>query len=144
MAWLFGLIVLQTWIYYYMSWCYANVVTEDCNWDRKTITTANGLQSSFTLFQSIVTLNVLYKALHPLQGISAKLQKSDLDVYDAYSKIDEQISCIEEAREQINFVWESWYKDALEMARKVGTEEKRPHTTTMQQHRSNTPAITTR
>ena len=40
--------------------------------------------------------------LHPLKGIAAKLQKRDLDIYEAYQRVDETVSCLQSYRTNVD------------------------------------------
>ena len=55
------------------------------NWDSDTKTTAQGLKSSLQSFEVIVGFIVLNISLDYLKGLSAKLQRRDTDVFDAYT-----------------------------------------------------------
>ena len=59
----------------------------DWPWDKETKEKAIGLGSSIKRFENIVAFIVMKNVLYPLKSISAKLQKRDLDVYDAYVRI---------------------------------------------------------
>ena len=69
-------------------------VVADWPWDKETKEKANGLGSSIKRFENIVAFIVMKNALYPLKGISAKLQKRELDIYDAYMRIDDTISLL--------------------------------------------------
>lgn len=43
----------------------------------------NGFVSALRRFENLVFFIVQKNAMHPMKGIAAKLQKRDLDVYDA-------------------------------------------------------------
>ena len=62
------------------------------NWDPETKTKAGGLLAYMMNFQNIVSFIVLKNCLHPLSGLASKLQKRDLDILDAYNKIDDVVS----------------------------------------------------
>lgn len=60
---------------------------EDWQWDRDTLVKASGLMSSLTNFRNIMALVVLRNGLHPVKGLSSKLQKSDSDIYQLTSRL---------------------------------------------------------
>ena len=63
------------------------LVQESWNWDTDTKTRAKGILASVQILVSLVTLK---NVLEPLRGITAKLQKRDLDIYmyEAFCNID--------------------------------------------------------
>ena len=61
---------------------------EDWSWVRETLTKASGLKLSLTNFVSIILLVVLKNSLHPVKGLTSKLQKRNSDIYHAHQMID--------------------------------------------------------
>ena len=66
------------------------------NWDSDTKSTTAGVKSSLQSFGVIVGFIVLKDSLDYLKGLSAKLQRRDIDAFEAYLMIDNksQIQCL--------------------------------------------------
>ena len=82
-------------------------------------------------------------ALYPLKGISAKLQKRELDIYDAYMMIDDTISLLQAFRGDVDTFHERVYEEAKQLAELIGSIEEKLRTVRAgmrQEHRSNVPA----
>ena len=71
------------------------------NWDSDTKATAYGLKSSLQSFGVIVVFTVLKNNLDYLKRLSAKLQRIDIDVFEAYTMIDTIKSEIQRLRDDI-------------------------------------------
>ena len=80
----------------------------------------------------------------PLRGITSKLQKHDLDIYEAFCDIESVIEDIKTIQSTIDERYESWYEEILQITRCVGGEEKQPRIVGRQQHRSNQPVKSTK
>ncbi len=117
---------------------------DDWKWDRDTKVKAEGLRSSLTSGTNIAALVVLKNGLHPVKGLSVKLQKRDRDICEAYSHIDFVVSEVQSMRQNVDETWEEWYSEACSLANDVGATMGAPRTTRVQQHRSNAPADTPR
>ena len=92
------------------------------NWENDTKTTAHGLKSSLQSFGVIVG----FKLLDYLKHLSAKLQRSDIDIFEAYIIIDNIKSEIQCLRDGIGVEFQKWYDDAKQLASYIGTEEEMP------------------
>ena len=57
---------------------------ENWSWDKETKEKANGHASSIRRFENLVAFVIQKSSLHPMKEIAAKLQKRDLDIYEAY------------------------------------------------------------
>ena len=57
--------------------------TDGWSWDSDTKTRAQGILASFRNFEFSVCIVALKNILMPLRGIISKLQKRDLDIYEA-------------------------------------------------------------
>ena len=73
--------------------------------------------------------------------MKSKLQKGDQDIFEAYTMVDEIIGNIESPRKKIDSDFQIWYKEILDLARKLGIVEAIPRKTSMQRNRSNTPVL---
>ena len=79
------------------------------NWDTETKTKAGGLLAYMMNFQNIVSFIVLKNCLHHLSGLASKLQKRDLDILDAYNKIDDVVADIQGIRDDVEKEYDVWY-----------------------------------
>ena len=112
------------------------------NWDSDTKATAHGMKSSLQSFGVIVGFTVLKNSLDYLKGLSAKLQRRDIDVFEAYTMIDNIKSEIQCLRDDIGVEFQRWYDEAKQLASYIGTEEEMPRVPRVQCNRSNVPADT--
>ena len=58
------------------------------NWDSDTKTTAHGLKSSLENLGVMVDFTALKISLDYLKGLLAKLQRRNIDIFEAYTMID--------------------------------------------------------
>ena len=79
-------------------------------------------------------------ALYPLKGISAKLQKRELDIYDAYMRIDDTISLLQVFREDVDTFHERVYEEAKQLAELIEEKPRTVRAGMRQEHCSNVPA----
>ena len=75
-----------------------------------------------------------------LKPLAIKLQNRDIDVYEAYQRIEDVKSDIQEMRNNIDTQFHEWFNTASQLARKFGVEPRMPRTLRRQQHRSNVEA----
>ena len=73
-------------------------VNESCwNWGSDTKTTAHSLKSSLQSLGVIIGFTVLKNSLNYLKGLSAKLQRRYIDIFEANTMIDNiksEIQCL--------------------------------------------------
>ena len=112
------------------------------NWDRETLVKAQGLLSALTTFQHIISFVIAKNTLHTVKGIAAKLQKNGRDIYEAYQMIDDVRSILKNMRTNVDNEFQDWFKEAKQIANKVGADIKVPRYAHRQQHRANAPADT--
>ena len=112
------------------------------NWDRETLVKAQGLLSTLTTFQYIISFIIAKNTLHTVKGIAAKPQKNGRDIYEAYQMIDDVRSILKERRTDVDEEFQDWFKEAKQIANKVGADIKVPRYAHRQQHRANAPADT--
>ena len=110
------------------------------NWDKDTITKAQGLKASSLSFQTVAVFITTKNILEEVKALSSKLQKRDQDIFEAYMMVDEVIGNIRSARKKIDSDCQIWYKEILDLAGKLGIVEAIPRKTSMQRNRSNTPS----
>ena len=75
---------------------------ESWDWDADTKTRTQGILASVRNFEFAVSLVTLKNVLEPLRGITAKLQKRDLDIYEAFCNIDSAIDDVTSNRLNID------------------------------------------
>ena len=108
---------------------------DDWSWDKDTREKANGLVSSIRRFENIVSFVVQKNSLHPLKGIAAKLQKRDLDIFDAFQKIEETIACLRGYRTNVEEFHSRCYVESKLVAEEIGSVKEQPRTVQRQNHR---------
>ena len=62
-------------------------------------------------------------SLHALKGIAVKLQKRDLDIYEAYQRVDETISCLQSYRTNIDEFHSRCYAEVKLVAEEISSVE---------------------
>ena len=82
------------------------------------------------------------KCLSVLKPLSVKLQKRDLDVYEAYTNSDNVTDDRQDIRDNIEGIWTEWLDLTITTAVNVGVVPSVPHRTNQQQDRDNVPAQT--
>jgi hypothetical protein len=112
-------------------------------WDRETQTKAQGLVTSLKQFTNIAAFIILKNTLDYIKVNASKLQKRDIEVYEAYKMIDTVIEEIQNVRDNIYELHSTWYLEAEEIAEAVGATASRPRTARLQKHKSNVPAEST-
>jgi len=78
-------------------------------WDRETLTRAQGMVTSLQKFGNIVAFVILKNSLDYMKGLAAKLQKRDMDVREAYKMVDDVIYSIQHVRSTIDDMFINWY-----------------------------------
>lgn len=114
--------------------------TGSWNWDKDTITKAQGLKASLLSFQTVVVFITTKNILDEVKALASKLQKRDQDIFEAYMMVDEVIGNIKSARKNIDSDFQIWYKEILDLTEKLGIVEAIPRKTSIQRNRSNTPS----
>ena len=113
---------------------------DDWSWDKDTRKKANGLVSSVQQFENIVPFVVQKKVcIDPLKGIAAK---RDLDIFEAFQRIEETIACLQGYRTNEEFHSRCYVESRL-VAEEIGSVEEKPKTVQRQKHRANVPAEST-
>ena len=74
--------------------------TGSWNWDKDTITKAQGLKASLLSFQTVVVFITTKNILDEVKALASKLQKRDQDNFEAYIMVDEVIGNINSARKK--------------------------------------------
>jgi hypothetical protein len=103
---------------------------------------AYGMKSSLQSYGVIVGFIVLKNSFDYLKGLSAKLQRRDIDVFDAYTMIDNIKSEIQCLKNGSGVEFQRWYDKGKQLTSCMGTEVKMPRVPKIQYNRSNVPADT--
>jgi len=106
-----------------IPYVYPEVTESRCNWDSHLKTTAHGLKSSLQSFGVIVGFTVLKNSLDDLKDLPTKLQRRDIDAFEAYTMIDNIRSEIQCLRDDIGVEFQSWYDEAKQLDSCIGIEE---------------------
>ena len=103
--------------------------TGSWNWDKDTITKAQGLKASLLSFQTVVVFITAKNILDEVKALASKLQKQDQDIFEAYTMVDEVIGNIKSARKNIDIDFQVWQKEMLDLSEKLGIVEAIPMNT---------------
>ena len=114
--------------------------TGSWNWDKDTITKAQGLKACLLLFQTVVVFIVTMNNLDEVKALASKLQKRDQDIFEAYMMVDEVIGNIKSVWKNSDIDFQVLYKQILNLAEKLGIVEAIPRKTNIQRNRSNIPS----
>ena len=114
--------------------------TGSWNWDKDTITKAQGLKASLLSFQTVVVFIATKNTLDEVKTLASKLQKRDQDIFEAYMMVDEVIGNIKSVWKNIDIDFQVLYKQILDLAEKLGIVEAIPRKTNIQRNRSNIPS----
>ena len=71
-------------------------------WDAKSKVEATQFLNSLTKFEFVIGMIALHRLLHPVAGITQKLQGHTIDVIDAYQNINACIEDIQLLRENVD------------------------------------------
>ena len=77
---------------------------------------------------------VVKNCLHLLKGMTVKLQKRDIDIIEAYRMINDTKNKIKNLRTNLDKEHQGWFKEAQEMAEKLGAEISIPRITQSGRH----------
>lgn len=91
-------------------------------------------------FEFIVGIISLYRLLHPLVGVTQRLQGRAADVVSAYQDVDSCLQDIQAVRASIDKEFSIIYQQAERMGVRVGAEPVIPRTAKRQMHRNNIEA----
>ena len=115
---------------------------EDGTWKGETCIETKGLFSACTSFKFVMSLVLAQNGLSYVEPATRKLQATKMEVVKAYSEIGLLKSTVETKRAQIEDAHKNWYKKAVELAEKVGTEPTMPRIAPRQTLPANAPAAT--
>ena len=104
----------------------------DWNWDRESVFKAQGLVTSLEQFHNIVAFIILKNALDYIKSLASKLQRRDMEVYEAYKMVDDVVSEVENVRSHMDETYDAWYQEVKSLADRVGSSESRPRMARLQ------------
>ena len=90
------------------------------SWDTDTKNKASGFANAISSFSFIITLLTAMKCLFVLKPLGVKLQKRDLDVYEAYTNSNNFTDYLQDIRDNIKDIWIEWFDLAVTTAANVG------------------------
>ena len=79
------------------------------SWNTDTKNKASGLANAISSFSFLITLLTAMKCLSVLKPLSVKLQKRDLDVYEAYTNSNNVKDDLQDIRDNIEDIWTEWF-----------------------------------
>lgn len=104
------------------------------NWDNDTRVKAQGLKAALTSFQNLAVFLITKNVLDEAKALSAKLQKRDQDVYEAFKMVTGVIERLQTIRSNIDTTFEEWYKEILKFADAIGVSESVPRKMSLQRN----------
>ena len=122
---------------------YADLLDDEVwSWDPDTRTKAQGLYSALISFEFVMSFLVAKSYLEPIRPITVKLQRSNIDSYEAYEMIDATIDRLKGYRNDIDQEFQEWFHAATTLVESAGGVVSLPRVSGRQQHRNNSPAET--
>ena len=122
---------------------YADLLDDEVwSWDPDTRTKAQGLYSALLSFEFVMSFLVAKGCLEPIRPITVKLQRSNIDSYEAYEMIDATIDRLKGYRNDIDQEFQEWFHAATTLVESAGGVVSQPRVSGRQQHRNNSPAET--
>ena len=112
------------------------------NWGTDSKSKANSLLHAVSNFEFIITQITTMKCLSIPKPLGIKLQKRDIDVYEAYNHIKDLKGELQDIRGDIEKYCSDWYSMATTTARKANIEPSMTRVVGRQQHRRNVEAGT--
>ena len=109
-------------------------------WDPKGKVEATQFLNSLTKFEFVIGMIALYRLLHPVAGITQKLQGRTIDVIDAYQNINTCIEDIQLLRENVDQESDVILKQTVRMADQLNAKSNIPRVAEKQIYRDNVPA----
>ena len=85
---------------------------------------------------------VAKSCLEPMRPITVKLQRSNIDLYEAYEMIDATIDRLKGYRNDIDQEFQEWFYAATTLVESAGGVVSQPRVSGRQQHHNNSPAET--
>ena len=106
------------------------------NWDNDTRVKAQGLKAALSSFQNLAVFLITKYVLDEAKSLSAKLQKRDQDIYEAFKMVSGVIDSLKTIRTNIDtiYTFQSWYDEFLKLADTIGVTENLPRKTSLQRN----------
>ena len=92
----------------------------------------------------IIALISLYRLMHPSAGITKKLQGRSIDVVHAFNEVESVVNDLGAVRSNIDSEFDTIYKQAVRMAKRMNVTPSTPRMAQRQMHRDNTEAANTK
>ena len=96
------------------------------DWDTKSKADAASLMASLTSFDFIVSFLVVYQMLSHMSAITVKLQRSTIDILEAYANVDELVNLYKSQRDDIESVFSRIYNQCCRLAEKLDVQPSMP------------------
>lgn len=109
---------------------------DEWSWDAQTKITAQGLLATMMSYHYLVTFICVRAVLQTVKPLSSKLQKHDLNIYEARTLITDRVERVKEMREGVDAEFETWYEDCKRIVDELQIEEKVPRTCGRQTQRT--------
>ncbi|XP_072037479.1 52 kDa repressor of the inhibitor of the protein kinase-like [Amphiura filiformis] len=113
----------------------------DVTWSASSKSDANSLLHSVTSVEFIVIFITVYQILSHLDGITKKLQKTTLDILEAYTRINKVKSVYNKLRENVEEEFGKIFRQATNMAESVNVTITMPRRCINQRHRPTVEAL---
>ena len=111
-------------------------------WDAHVKREVTSFLNPLSKFEFIVGIVVLYRLLHPVAGLTNKLQGRNIDIIEAYESANRCIKDMKYVRENIDNEFDQIFKQAERIAVKRDVQPSLPCRVARQMHRNNVPADT--
>ena len=109
-------------------------------WNDDSSVMANGLYSSITKFEFIITLVVVSNCMNYLMSATRKLQLKEMDIMRGFAEMDLVQSTLLSIRSDIESKHKDWFKQATKIAESVNRHPAVPRTCRKQTLRENHPS----
>ena len=114
---------------------YADLLDDEVwSWDPDTRTKAQGLYSALLSFEFVMSFLVAKSCLEPICPITVKLQRSNIDSYEAYEMIDATIDRLKGYRNDIDKEFQEWFHAATTLVESAGGVVSQLRVSGRQQH----------
>ena len=113
---------------------------EERHWSSDSVRDASGLFHGTVTFEFIICLVIVSRMLEITRPLTKQLQSPTIDVVACQDEVNLLCTMLQRNRNEISELHQEWFREAVEIAEKVGTTPSKPRTARSQQHRSNTPS----
>ena len=111
----------------------------DGSYDANARADANGLQTTFLGFAFIANLIIVRNILAYITPLTCELQKVKIDISSVYGAVDNVMDTLSSLREDVDRKHNEWYGEAVDFARELDVQVKKPRYSTISRyfHREN-------